>query len=248
MIKSLGLFPMLLSLAPGVSFVSPKLNEGSYNSDHYEIVDGVLTSVLPEYIDATSIRIYGPEFDDTAINSIADDAFTSMSSLNSIMISKEVSLTSADFLPNSVKTIYFTGKIEEFSLTNLPQDITVHYEACDEGFICKWHDEVREYNDVSVSICDTVSKATYQEFASLYSNLSSTGDFETVKLYPDTEEFNIGESMKKLADMYSPSSDSKNNQKTMSQSSMIVLILVIAAIGMTSIGLFYVLKDKKVIS
>lgn len=248
MFKLLALLPLLAPTAGGVLFSSPKIHEGTYNEEHYEIVSGVLTSVKDEYLDATELRIYGSEFDDNAITSISDNAFDSMTNLQSIMISKEVTLTSADFLPNTVKNLYFTGKTEEFSLNNLSEEVVVHYEACDEGFISKWHAEIREYNDTTVSICDTVSKAQYNEFAELYSNLSYTGDFETVKLYPDTEEFNIGESMKKLADIYSPSSDSKNTEKTMTQSSMIVLILIIAAIGMTSIGLFYVLKDKKVIS
>ena len=58
----------------------------------------------------------------------------------------------------------------------------------------------------------------------------------------------IAESISFLDEYFNQINKSQSRTKEISQSVMITLILIIAAFGMTSIGLFYVLKDKKVIS
>ena len=197
------------------------------------VENGAVTGV--EDKNAMEVRIYK---EDNA-TSIADGAFDDCS-FTTIMISYTITEINEEF-PNTLKTIDFTGSKEQ-CLFAIPNDVVINYYACDEGFLNFWSEYIRP--GINGSICN-VTKSDYLTMKQLYSQLSET-DQNTV-LATDDGSGKIANSIKFLDDEFSSSNKSRTTDKEISQSVMITLILIIASFGMTSIGIFYILKDKKVI-
>ena len=130
----------------------------------------------------------------------------------------------------------------------IPDNVTVVEYACDEGFLNYWNEFIRP--NIDGSICN-VNKEHYVKMKLLYSQLKNRNDYanvdsETVETTKDGTG-TIRDSIRFLDSYFGNSNKSQMGEKEISQSVMITLILIIASFGMTSIGLFYFLKDRNVI-
>ena len=204
-------------------------------TEDFVVNNGVLVSVN----DKTnySLRIYAEK----NVTSIAEHAFDDCHFVT-MMISTTVTEINATF-PTELTTIEFTGSREDISFA-IPEGITVVEYADDEGFLNYWKEYIRP--NINGSICN-VNKQHYLTMKSLYNNLGQyAGDLESVNETVDGTG-SIKESVAFLDNYFSGSNKSQMSEKEISQSVMITLILIIASFGMTSIGLFYFLKDRKVI-
>lgn len=117
-----------------------------------------------------------------------------------------------------------------------------------ENFISYWKEDFRkDDNDQIIPICDI----TYNSYREMYSKyiLLDTTDRKTVNSTPDYEEgYTIEDSIKELIRIHGGHSDTKpNERRTLNQSSTIIIIVVIAVFGMSTICVFFVLKNNKII-
>ena len=216
----------------GLSNTTPLPPE--YSTD-FIVENGVLVGVQNEAKSSYhQFRIYS----NSGITSVAADAFEGCT-VNSIMISDTVQ----HFYPvlNEGTVVNLTKEKSAYSF-ELPTNLVINEYACDEGFINYWDLFIR--NNVDQSICN-VSREHYVKIKNLYSNLSN-GDKLTVNHISDGTG-TIEDSLKYL-DGHFNSSPSQKVDREIPKTVMITVILVIASFGMTAIGIFYVLKDKKVIN
>ena len=223
-----GLLPLFLAFIP--SLTNWYL---AYSAD-VTVEDHVVTKVNQH--ESSEVRIYR----EAGATSIADGAFNGCD-FKYIMISDAIREIHDEF-PASLLTIMYTGSEEDINF-NIPNDVSVMSYACDEGFMNYWVKYIRPNMDDS--ICN-VTKEHYLEMKELYSNLE-TIDLGNV-LEVEDGSGTIKDSISFLDEYFNQVNKSQTRNKEISQSVMITLILIIAAFGMTSIGIFYVLKDKKVIS
>ena len=212
--------------------IAPLSNEVSYSTD-LQIEDHVLVEVLDK--DALEVRIYK----ESGVTSIASLAFANCQ-FESLMISSSVRSVAADF-PASLLTINYTGSLDDINF-DIPNNIAVNEYACDEGFLNYWANYIRP--DIDGTICN-VNKDNYLKMKQLYLNLSS--DDKNVIDDKEDGDGTIKDSIEFLDSHFASPSGTKTKEKEISQKSMLTLILVIASFGMTSIGVFYFLKDKQVI-
>ena len=228
MVKSL--FGLLFVSLLSASWVNP-----TDIAQDIVVENNVLVSVNTK--EAYSLRIYA----DKGVTTIGEHAFDDCS-YTTMMISSTVRIVNSSF-PAQLKTIEYTGASEDISF-EIPQGIEVVEYADDEGFLNYWKEFIRP--NINGSICN-VSKEHYVKMKSLYNNLSTyPQDVETVENTSDGTG-TIKDSIKYLDSYFGNSNRSQTLGKEISQSVMITLILIVASFGMTSIGLFYFLKDKKVI-
>ena len=221
-------FALLSLLLP----ILPLSNEVAYSTD-LQVEDHVLVEVVDK--DALEVRIYK----ESGVTSIASLAFDNCQ-FESIMISSSVRSVAATF-PASLLTINYTDSMDDINF-DIPDNITVNEYACDEGFLNYWTNYIRP--DIDGTICN-VNKDNYLKMKQLYMSLSD-GDKESVNAKEDGDG-TIKESIDFLDSHFASPSGTKTKEKEISQQSMLTLILVIASFGMTSIGVFYFLKDKQVI-
>lgn len=238
--------PLLLSMVSmavsplnvGDSFITPHQFNATLQSDGTYLIE----SVKSEFLLADELRIYGQDFDAKRHYAhVASNAFDG-ASFSKLMVSKDV-ITFSPTLEN--KTIYFTGSEIEFAPLE-PQFINCHinYYACDEGFINFWMTNIRSMS----SICDVLLPANvdiYNELYTLYAQLDLTGDKEKVDNFNDGES-TIKKSMEYLDSLANPTPSPSKPHK-MSKDMMLYFVLIVASIGMTSICIFYLLKDKNII-
>ncbi len=207
---------------------------------HYKIV-----GVKDEYLSSTELRIYSSSFSDVFIDEIASDAFKYCNELSSLMISYQVTKVDGLIPSETFKTINYTGNESLLATNNIlfNEGFIVNFETNDEGFIYKWVNEVRPTTESN--LCD-VTNEQYQSLKHLYDSLDNN-DKEIVNSYVDLAGSKISDSMNQLKKLFSEKTDDTQNRKEPSSKTMITLILVIAAFGMTFIGAFYLLKDKNII-
>lgn len=222
---------MILSLFSLLSFLfvpSQPLKKVDYSS-MLHVEDGVLVEVIDKT--AEEVRIY----ENDHVTSIAENAFDGCA-FTTIMISHTVNEISALF-PNNV-IINYTGALPTPFNT---EGFIVNEYACDEGFLNFWGTYIRPH--ITDSICE-VKRVNYDKMINLY-NALSIEDKDTVNNTVDGSS-TIKDSVEFLKTFFKPK-QSTNTTKEITQSTMITIILVIASIGMTSIGIFYFLKDKNII-
>lgn len=212
--------------------IAPLSNEVSYSTD-LQIEDHTLVEVLDK--DALEVRIYK----ESGVTSIASLAFDGCQ-FESLMISSSVRSVNADY-PVSLLTINYTGSLDDINF-DIPNNIAVNEYACDEGFLNFWANYIRP--DIDGTICN-VNKDNYLKMKQLYLNLSN--DDKSVINDKEDGDGTIKDSIEFLDSHFASPSGTKTKEKEISQKSMLTLILVIASFGMTSIGVFYFLKDKQVI-
>lgn len=238
--------PLLLSMVSmavsplnvGDSFITPQQFNTSLQGDGTYLIE----SVKDEFLTNDELRIYGKDYDaKNHYSHVAVNAFDN-ASFTKLMVSKDV----ISFLPTlENKTIYFTGNELEFtSLSSQFVNCNVLYHACDEGFINFWMTNIRSMS----SICDVLLPANvdiYNKLYTLYAQLDLTGDKEKVDNFNDGES-TIKKSMEYLDSLANPTPSPSKPHK-MSKDMMLYFVLIVASIGMTSICIFYLLKDKNII-
>lgn len=246
--KILAILPFLIG---GLFQVSTGniVGKDSYNNDHFvleEISENnyKITGVKSEYLDATELRIY--DTDEYHVSTIAEGALSACTNLQTFMLSKCVTTLPVDtFVISSLTSISYTGSMDEFNALGLTTGSVPTYEyACDEGFINYWTTYVRPTPDYN--ICD-VTKAIYQKAQGLFDAMS-LDDREVVKNIKDGEgDDTILDSLNYLKELHRETKK-ENRTKEASKSTMIVLILIIASIGMSFICVFYLLRERKIIN
>lgn len=226
------LLPILLISFSPFHFLEDLNDVETYSTD-FEVNENVLIKVNDTSADY--VRIYRS----SGITSIALDAFQDCH-FSRIMISNNV-LEINDNFPDTLTTLEFTGSKQDINFA-VPEGIEIKEYACDEGFLNYWTTYIRP--NISGSICD-VTKQDYLKMKQLYAELNVT-DKETINAYDDGSS-NIADSIEFLDDNFNSSPRNNIQEADISQSMMLTLILIIASFGMTSIGIFYFLKDKNVI-
>ena len=207
-------------------------------SENFTVEDHVLVSV--EEQNHPYLRIYAYK----EVTTIGEHAFDNCDHLMDIMISKTVRTVNATF-PENVTHIAYTGALDDINF-DIPNNITVTEYAYDEGFLNYWREYIRP--NIDGSICN-VKKEHYLKMKTLYQSLQGSQFYKDVNTVNNTADGTgtIEDSIEFLDNYFGTSNKSQMTEKEISQSVMITLILIIASFGMTSIGLFYFLKDKNVI-
>ena len=206
--------------------------EPAFSTD-VTVENHVITSVNDKA--AEEVRLYKT----LDANTIGENAFDGCA-FTSLMISSSITAINASF-PETLETINFTGDATNLKV-EIPNNVTVNFYACDEGFINYWYEFIRP--GINGTICN-VTKDHYRQMKLLYSQLNEYD--RNIVVNTDDGGSKIANGIGFLDNYFSDSSQSTVKEKEISQSVMITLILIIASFGMTSIGLFYILKDKNVI-
>ena len=222
------LFPLISALLLPIMSSNNNL---SYSTS-FEVVNHELVEINDK--NASEIRIYK----EREVTRIAFDAFIDCK-FSSIMISNTVEEIDSIF-PSTLTTINYTSSREDFKF-DIPENVTFFEYGCDEGFLNYWSNYIRP--NIDGNICN-VNKDHYLKMKYLYINLS--GEDKAVVDNKEDGTGTIKDSVNFL-DSYFSSSSSRAIEKEISQSTMITFVLVVASFGMTSIGVFYILKDRKII-
>lgn len=113
-----------------------------------------------------------------------------------------------------------------------------------DDFITYWRTDFRVNNP---EVCD-ISKEAYLDMYARYEPLSKE-DKAIVNETPDIEEgVTIGQVIKTLTQKYYPNnSKTQNEKKKLDQSAIIIIAVVVALVGATSISILFILKNQKVI-
>ena len=142
------------------------------------------------------------------------------------------------------------GGFKHESTANMPVLLEKYIKRSVESdsFISYWKDDFRKDEAGNIiPICDI----TYNSYKEMYSKyvLLSKSDRETVNSTPDYEEgYTIEDSIKELVRIHANHAPQKDTERrTLNQSSTIIIIVVIAVFGMSTICVFFVLKNNKII-
>ena len=125
-----------------------------------------------------------------------------------------------------------------------PQISYILRSSQSDDFISYWNNEFRV---TWPAVCD-ITKEGYMEMYSRY-ELLSREDKRLVNEAPDIEEgVTIGQVIKTLTQKYYPNnSKTKNEKKKLDQSAIIIIAVVVALVGATSISILFILRNQKVI-
>ena len=127
-------------------------------------------------------------------------------------------------------------------------EIYIKRSAESDDFLTYWKEDFRKDNEGEIiPICD-ITYTRYKEMYSRYVELS-TSDKNVVDSTPDYEQgYTIKDSIKELIRIHSNKGDNRSSDKrVLNQSSTIIIIVVIAVFGMSTICVFFVLKNNKII-
>ena len=126
-----------------------------------------------------------------------------------------------------------------------PQIARVLRSAQSDSFITYWNEEFRVENP---KVCDITNEAftpMYDRYISLNKEDRATVNSTVDALEPD---YTIGDIIKTLVSKYYPNNKkAKNEKKKLNQTSIIVIAVVVALVGATSISILFILKNQKVI-
>ena len=142
------------------------------------------------------------------------------------------------------------GSFTSANPANMPvlHEKSLKRSTISDEFLTYWKEDFRKDNSGNIiAICD-ISYSSYKEMYSKYVVLSNE-DRKTVNATPDYEEgYTIGDSIKELIRIHSNHVNTKDvERRTLNQSSTIIIIVVIAVFGMSTICVFFVLKNNKII-
>lgn len=126
---------------------------------------------------------------------------------------------------------------------------SLKYQGNAEEFITYYLNDFRKDSKGEIiSICDIVYES-YQVMNERYVSLSDA-DRQIVNVHPDYEEgYTILDSIKELANRFSKTQPGKDKEErhTLNQSTTISIIVIVAIFGMSSICIFFVLKNSNII-
>ena len=243
--------PLLLSMfylsAPQVlnmsSHRSGEYLEFSEKQDHTYQIDALNNESLGEYRLYSKYEINNEEYIITSVN---DDLFDNINQNFVLMISNNLTgYTNALFSNEHLLQINFTGSKDEWDALNLNVTKDVFYYENDEGFINYWNDIIRPDNNTDVC---SMSKDDYIVLKEKYNDLIAE-DKAYVDDYVDKANQSIADTMNYLS-KYFTEEEKTNNQtkKNLPQDMTIGIIVSVAIFGMTTISIFYILKQQKIIN
>ena len=136
-----------------------------------------------------------------------------------------------------------SSKNVEFTQNN-PQIVRISRANPAIDFVNYWKDVFRKPD---IPVCD-ISREAYFEMYAKYIELNKE-ERAYVNAQPDIDEdYTIGDVIKTLTQKYYPNSNkTKNEKKKLDQSSIIVIAVVVALVGATSISILFILRNQKVI-
>ena len=189
---------------------------------------------------------YGINNEEYVITSVNDDLFDNVNQNFVLMISKGLSgFTNALFDNEHLLQINFTGSKDEWDALNLGVTKDVYYYENDEGFINYWNDIVRPNNNTDVC---SMSKDDYLVLKEKYNDLVAE-DKAYVDDYVDKANQTIADTMDYLSKYFTEEEKSNNQtKKNLPQDMTIGIIVSVAIFGMTTISIFYILKQQKIIN
>lgn len=215
----------------------------------YDIETSSITGLSENGLQKDMLRIYGPNFNKEHIilTSVTENAFDN-ARYSSIMISKSIT----SFKPSlEGKTIYYTGNEEEFNDFILNNGIDkekltyIYYEACDEGFVEFWNNEVAILDGGVCSILLEEHNDLFNKMNNLYSNLLPE-DIVNINKNVDEDGYTIKTLVDYINSLTKPETP-PSRSRSLSKDTMVKLILFVSGIGITAIFLFYSLKNKDII-
>lgn len=242
MVKISSLFASLLFISSLGAYNQTNYSE-AFNYEKNARNTYSISSISTSHLNDTDIRIY-QEYNDIVVDEIKDNALNG-SMARTLMLSSSITHISDNAFNgmSNLKVLYYTGSSAQFEALNLSYDFEeINYYALDEGFINFWNENIRV--EASTDIC-VIDKTQYAEIISRY-NCLSTDDLLVVDNYTDLAGAKIKDSIKQLNSIFASSSN-KVEDNEWNQTGAITLIIVIAIIGMTSICVFFLLKERKVI-
>ena len=142
------------------------------------------------------------------------------------------------------------GSFKHESQANMPllQEKSLHRSVESDDFITYWKDDFRKDEAGNIILICDISYDSYAEMYSKYVVLSKE-DRKVVNSTPDYEDgYTIEDSIKELIRIHANHASQKDTERrTLNQSSTIIIIVVIAVFGMSTICVFFVLKNNKII-
>lgn len=113
-----------------------------------------------------------------------------------------------------------------------------------EDFMDEWGFAIDTYTNV----CD-IPKAEFDKILGFYRNLS-TNEKESLstRKYKESDDFTIAQAIDTLLKMYYPTKQESNeNREKLTQSTAIIIVVVVSIFGMSAISVLYILKNNKLI-
>lgn len=242
MVKISSLFTSLLFISSLGAYSQTNYSD-AFNYEKNSRNTFSVTSISSSHINDTDIRIY-KEYNDIVVDEVKDNALSG-SAARTLMLSSFITYISNNAFNgmNNLRVLYYTGSSAQYESLNLSYAFDeINYYALDEGFINFWNENIRR--EASTDIC-VIDKSQYAEIISRYNRLS-TDDLLVVDSYTDLAGAKIKDSIKQLNSIFASSSN-KVEDNEWNQTGAITLIIIIAIIGMTSICVFFLLKERKVI-
>ena len=191
-----------------------------------------VNSVNEAYLNETSLRLYS--YSDHRIDEVLNNTFINSSCTN-LMLSREVTYISDDVFNNSqIKILNYTGSEQQYNALG----ITYHFDK----IINFWNENIRLSEEDNICLID---KSVFAKVYSMYVKLSED-DLAVVDAYVDKGNAKIKDSMKTLINHFS-NGNNANQSEEISQTSALIFIIVVSIIGMTSICIFFLLKEKHII-
>lgn len=240
--KIIAILHFFTILSPLFTLNDESFRVNSRDNNYLVIEEGKAVSIskpsLYEY------RIYHEYNDDVLVDSIGENVFDLTTNKFDLMISNGVTSIDLGALSNSnILSINYTGSKEEWEALNITFSKPVNYYQKDEGFINYWNRFIRTSKDVDICL---IKESDYRLVKGMYDALESY-DRSYVNDYRDITGQTIKQSMTLLDNMFKDNKD--NHQGAMiKQDTMIALVVSIAISGMTAISIFYLLKQKNIIS
>ena len=143
----------------------------------------------------------------------------------------------------------FSGTINNNNCKNNGNlmEISVKFSQKSDDFLTYWKEDFRKDDEGKIiPICDI----TYSQYTVMYGKYVEleNADRLIVDATPDYEEgYTIKDSIKQLVSMHSNHTNTRDNKRVLTKSTSIIVIVVIAVFGMSTICVFFVLKNNNII-
>ena len=242
--------PILLSMfylsAPQILNTSIHRSGDYYHfvkqADDTYYVDSIIDDSLNEYRLYSKYEIDGETI---IVGSVNLDLLFDIDHDFIIMISKDISGINHDFLINThITRINYTGSEEDWNNLGIGTFNNLYFYENDEGFINYWNDKVRP--DGEVDVC-SMSIDDYILLKDKY-DLLVAEDKAYVNDYIDKAEQSIEDTMDYLSKYFEEEKQTNPSKKNLTQDMTIGIIVSVAIFGMTTISIFYILKQQKIIN
>ena len=130
--------------------------------------------------------------------------------------------------------------------SDFPMQNAIKKSEESDNFLTYWKEDFRKDDTGKIiAICD-ITYSQYREMYGKYAALT-VEERNVINATPDYEQgYTIQDSIKQLISMYS-STPKSNERMTLNQTTTITIVVSIAVFGMSTICVFFVLKNNKII-